>query len=171
MKCSPPSLRSPPLSSFCTIITDAGWQPIAHTATWAGRVIADHGSETFHGEVKSRPSSSNAAEFIAVVNTIHSAMRSGAIQPEYGWLIQLDNVHVIDAINFAFKHRNTNVRQLPSMCALQRNCLRTLESLAELAQPNFVLARHVKAHIKPSARAARHHVQQSMDDLCRKNRT
>lgn len=167
---------------FVTVITDASYCEERKRSFdkaydrdrswgWAGAVIHDRGRQFYHAPGKSREVlSSNDAEMGAVTNTVVCMVRDRSVwQPGEGWLLQLDNLHVINLLNYHWQDsaNPSKPRSCNSISPFQRQCLGILGNLIAVQGPKFVLARHIKAHVSQEKRAAnpRNYVQEQVDRL------
>lgn len=157
---------------FATIITDASWYSTNGSASWAGAVIHDTRRAEYAGTVRDPVASSQEAELIAVVNTLHHALHSGVLPIHYGWLIQSDNLHIVNLLNFHFQDagNKTKPKRAPATSPLMLRALQHLHDYKNRAEPKFILARHIKGHVRAADREPRHHVQERMDRLAAQHR-
>lgn len=157
---------------MATLIADASFCPSTKQAAWAGRIIFSQQRATYTGTRFLPHGSSNDAELIAVVDTLEQAWRSKSVGHKAGVLFQTDNAHVVRLLNHHFEnvtHRNWPPSP-PRTSALQEETLAQLRRLFKEMEPDWVFARHVKGHVPHAQRAARQHVQESMDGLARATR-
>lgn len=82
-----------------TIITDASWCPDTGAAGWGAWIVCTRGRIITGNAFKQKMRSSSAAELGAVVNAIHTALKSNLIQENDSVLIQSDSLHVVDLIS------------------------------------------------------------------------
>lgn len=140
--------------------------PSDRSGSWAGTVISVYGRQEFHGKLKGHVPSSNYAELAGVANVLFCALRDLlALKPQMGWLIQLDNAHVIRLLNFHFEddaHKNKPFSP-PHTAAGENIIVANLHQMKARMLPNFILARHVKGHVQEGDRAKVQHVQEAMD--------
>jgi ribonuclease HI len=151
---------------FATIITDASWMQKDRSGSWAGTVISRWGRQEFHGKLKGEVLSSNYAELAGVANVLFCALREPlALKPEMGWLIQLDNAHVIRLLNFHFQADNQASKPFspPHTERAEDTVVVNIDKMRIRMNPGFIFARHVKGHVAASDRLAAHHVQHRMD--------
>lgn len=162
-------------SEFATIITDASFVQASRSGTWAGTVISDYGRQEFSGKLKGEILSSNYAELAGVANTLFCALRDPrpsasilrdprALRPGMGWLIQLDNLHVLRLLTHHFGDMKRPF--CPPHTERQENeVMERIRAMHVEAAPSFVRARHIKGHVYAEDRDARQHVQHRMDRL------
>lgn len=154
---------------MATVITDASFQTADGNAGWAGRVICEKQRVTYQGQTTIPRGSSNDAELLAVVETLHRAWEAGVLRVGFGVLIQTDNQHVIHLLNHHYEkqsHKNWPATP-PRTSPAQAECLSRLRLLMETLRPDWVFARHVRGHLVKADREARHHVQEAMDRVAR----
>lgn len=163
-----------PKTQFVTVICDASWSDRTLCGGWAGRVTYAGQRFTFSGPIRSRLTASLEAEIAAVANTLVAASKAARLPSGkgWGWLLQSDNLHTVQTLNHHFQDRSNRSwpKHPPVQPPLVRRAVAVISDLAAVYTPKFILARHVKGHMRKDDRDPRHHVQELMDKLARAER-
>ncbi len=155
--------------TYLTVITDASHSPITGCCGWAGQAVLDGQRHQFSGGAV--VASVQEAELLAVERVIAQMDAAGHLLPGLGWVLQVDNTHVVGCLNLRLQFgRSTpgmvKPHQYPSRSLFERETLERLAVLVNKHSPKFFYVKHVKAHVPHAHRAPRHHVHDIIDRLC-----
>lgn len=97
-----------------TVYSDASLCQQTKTVGWAGWVKSDRGRYIYDGVLKARTVDTGIAEAMAMVNSIHQALRGGHIQQGDLLIINTDNDSVPTILEGATKRKVTLKRKISS---------------------------------------------------------
>lgn len=143
--------------TLVTLFTDASYchrKKVGGWAMWAKRGPAE--KAVYGGRLKGRPVSSAYAEIAALANAMARLETLGWLDDRTLVIAQTD---CLDVINYVTR----------PLLSASKNMARPRDSILERrARLGFRLdLRHVKAHIRPSDRASRHHVNETVDQIAK----
>lgn len=141
-----------------TLFTDASWCPETKVGGWGVWVKSNRGVRQAHGAFKNPPASSNEAEFLAAVNGIFFALKSGIAQNDDTILIQSDCIRVVEIFN----------SKLTRFSEIEKTALDLLRKWRDTHKIT-IKSRHVKAHTSNKNKKPRSWVNNTCDRLAKKS--